>query len=413
MTIPTSQDELSLINLYRPELRANPYPLYEALRTNDPVYWDESMQAWLLTSYDDAQFALSDRRFGHERSVLPPYVTPQEREMLQQTAELVENFLTAMDPPEHTRLRSLAHTAFTPMMVKQLHSFIEQVVDDVLDQVEPKGVMDAMGDFAFPLTATIIAHVLGVPAEDKYRFTHWSTTIIRFVEAMIHDHQLLMETVQVISEIKEYFHGLIVERRVCPQSDLLTAFLRTEDQSRGITEAEIIANATFLLIAGHETTKNLIGNGLIALFAHPNELARLQSNPELVPSAVEELLRFDAPFQFFSRTAKEDLSIGGKTIKRGQRVLPIMAAANRDPARFPNPNELNLSRTDNHHLSFGKGIHFCLGAPLARVETQIALSTLLRRMPSLQLAQDPATFEFYPHVIIRGPKALSVRFANN
>jgi len=412
MTVPSMQNGLGLIDLYRSELRANPYPLYDALRANDPVYWDESMRAWLLTSYDDAQFALSDRRFGHQRSVMPPYATAQEQEMLKQTAELVENFLTAKDPPEHTRLRSLAHSAFEPLMVKQLHSFIEKVANNLLDRVEPRGEMDAVRDYAFPLTATIISHILGVPAVDQDRFTHWSTSVIRFVEAMIHDHQLMVETVQVVSEVKEYFHGLITERRICPQADLLTAFLNTEDQSRSMSEAEIIANATFLLIAGHETTKNLIGNGLIALFAQPDELQRLQSNPELVPSAIEELLRFDAPFQFFSRTALEDTPIRAKIIRKGQRVIPIMAAANRDPSRFAKPNSLDLSRKDNHHLSFGFGIHFCLGAYLARLETQIAFGTLLRRMPSLHLAQDAATIEYLPHVIIRGPKALSVRFAD-
>lgn len=413
MILPAVQTRPTLLDLYRPDLRANPYPLYETLRKNDPVYWDDAMQAWLLTSYDHVSRALSDGRFGHGRSVVPPYVTTNEQSLLQQTAEIVGNFLTTMDPPEHTRLRSLAHQAFTPRKVEALHSFVEKVTNDLLDRVEPTGVMDAIGEFAFPLTATIIAHILGVPVEDQGSFKKWSETIIRFVEGMSDDHQLVVATAQVASEVKEYFGMLLRERRARPKDDLLSAFLGTEEHSQGMTEAEIIGNAVFLLVAGHETTKNLVGNGLMALFANQSELEHLRSRPELLPNAVEELLRFTAPFQFFSRTSREDVSIGGKMIRRGQRVFLIMAAANRDPARFPDPDKLDLSRTDNHHLSFGKGIHFCLGAHLARVEAQIGFGTLLRRMPSLHLAQDPQTIEYYPHVIIRGPKALSVQFGDN
>ncbi|MFN8467797.1 MAG: cytochrome P450 [Caldilineaceae bacterium] len=392
-----------------PEFRADPYPFYAQLQTYAPIFeWD----AWgilFLSRYDDCAGLLRDDRLMR-KGLGEPVPPPAHQKPL---FDMMGNWLLLMDPPDHTRLRSLVHKAFTPRMVAQLRASIQQLTDDLLAGAEQQacdgGTVDLMAAFAYPLPVSVICALLGVPREDYVQFHDWSDAIARSLdltdEAAVYDR-----AAAAAGALTDYLDGLLTERRVRPQNDLISALVSLESEGDKLTKSELFGTCALLLIAGHETTVNLIGNGTLALLRHPDQWQALVVNPALAPAAVEELLRYDSPVQMTTRIAQEAFDYGGHTIRRGQEVAFLLGAANRDPARFPNPDQLDLSRGDSRHLSFGGGIHYCLGAPLARLEGEIAFSTLARRLPTLRLAADQVTYR--DNFLLRGLAALPVSLAN-
>jgi cytochrome P450 len=300
--------------------------------------------------------------------------------------------------------------AFTPRVVETLRPHVQDIVNGLLDRVASRGEMDLIEDFAYPLPVIVICEMLGVPVKDQERFKQWGTDMARGLDTILlpPDSDVAKRSQAARQALAEYFRELIAERRAHPQDDLLSGLVAAEEAGDTLSEDELLSTVILLLIAGHETTVNLIGNGTRALLLDPDQLQRLREHPELIGSAVEELLRFDGPVQRTARIPNADVTIGGKTIKAGELVMPFLAAANRDPAQFADPDRLDIGRADNRHIAFGWGIHFCLGAPLARVEGQIAINTLVRRLPKLALAGDKADWRF--SLTLRGLERLPVTF---
>ena len=394
-------------NPYLPEVIADPYPLYHRLRAEDPVHLSP-LGLWVLTRYDDVVMVLRDPRFG--RGGYGDFVRARFGESDRADQPGFALSMLFRDPPDHTRLRALVNKAFTPRVVESMRPRIQEIVDGLLDRGRGAGGMEVIADLAYPLPIVVICEMLGVPVADQDRFKGWSLDIARSLDAIAFpmDPEVIERGNRAREALADYFRTLISERRARPRADLLSALVAVEEEGDRLSEPELIATIILLFVAGHETTVNLIGNGLLALLRHPAELARLREDPALAASAVEELLRYDGPVQRTGRIAGEDLEIGGKRIEKGQMVLAMIGAANRDPAHFPEPDRLDLGRGDNRHLAFGWGIHFCLGAPLARVEAQITFTSLLRRLPGLRLATD--TLEWRDTAVLRGLKALPVSF---
>jgi cytochrome P450 len=383
-----------------PAFRADPYPFYHLLRSAAPVYWEGSISSWVLTRYADVAAVLRDPRFvvGFAAKALP-MLLPRYEAM----ARMFQGWMLYQDPPEHTRLRTLVNKAFTPRVVEQLRPHMEQIVGDLLDQALARGSLELIADYAFPLPVTVIAQMLGVPAADRPLFKRWAQGLVGTLEPLI-PAEVLDHANQVTVEVLDYFRQLAVEKRRRPGDDLLSALIAAEEQGRHLSNDEVLSTCVLLLFAGHETTVNLIGNGTLALLRHLDQLARLRANPDLIRSAVEELLRFDSPVQLTGRVATEEMVIGGQTIQAGQDVMMLLGAANRDPEQFTDPDRLDLGRLDNKHLAFGGGIHYCVGAPLARVEAQVALPALFQRLPGLKVATDQP--EWKETLTLRGLKAL-------
>ena len=380
------------------------------MRAEDPVHWHEGLGIWLLTRYSDVLEALRDRRLSSDRT--SPYAASPIQEPMQERMapinRILSNMMLMSDPPNHTRLRSLANKAFTPRVVENMRSHIQAVVEQLLDEVEQAGRMDVISDLAYPLPATVICEMLGVAPEDRDQFKKWSD----YLAGLLGDISRAAEQVEVAQrsalEMIDYLQGIITECRQNPRDDLISALVTAEEQGGMFSEEELFSMFVLLQIGGHETTTNLIGNGLLALLQNPAELQKLRENPSLTETAVEELLRYDSPVQITSRISMEDLEIGGKKISKGQMVSLFIGAANRDPAQFPEPDRLDITRQENRHLAFGFGLHFCLGAALARLEGQIAIGAVLRRMPHLRLAT--ADLEWDDNPTFRGLKALPVVF---
>lgn len=311
-----------------------------------------------------------------------------------------------LDPPDHTRLRSLVHKAFTPSLVEQMRSRTQAIADDLLDRVLWLGEMDLIRDFALPLPMTIITEMLGVPTKDHDKFHRWSKAVVSLTSP-----SPTLRVIPAVWKFIRYLRQFFKLRRRDPQDDLVSALIKVEEAGDKLNEDELLAMVFLLLIAGHETTVNLIGNGTFALLENPNEMSKLRSEPSLVKLAVEELLRYTSPVLMTSeRYALENAIIHGVTIPRGEMTLGVIGSANRDEAVFDNPDELHITRDPNKHLSFGQGIHFCLGAPLARMEAQIAFTTLLQRLPDLRLKNSPDSLRWRPSMILRGLASLPVRF---
>lgn len=378
-----------------PDFLADPYPHYRRLRETDPVHWNAARDGWQLFRYADMVEVLrDDERFSAERGP-QPVGNDAPRSML------------GSDPPDHTRLRTLVNKAFTARTIRQLTGRIHDVVDELLVGIADRGEMEAINEFAYPLPITVIAEMLGVPASDRDFFREQSQKIAVAL-GPIDDMQVGLQAMDGRNHLVEYFNELIPKRKDSPSDDVLTALLQAEEAGDFLTHGELLAMLLLLLVAGHETTVNLIGNGLLALLRNPNQLERLRTEEGIERQAVEELLRYDSPVQMTGRMAKVDLEIGGKPIRAGQSVSTIVASANRDPHQFPDPDSLDLTREPCNHLSFSAGIHFCLGAQLARLEGQIALSTAVRRFPNLKLATDDLRYR--PAPILRGLEALPVTF---
>ena len=367
------------------KLRADPYEKYRKLRALDPVHRLRLINAWVLTEYEDVDAVLRDhRRFSREYG--------EYKSMLNS------------DPPDHTRLRALVSKAFTPRAVAELQPRIQQIVDDLLDAVEDKGRFDLIESFAYPLPVIVIAEMLGVPAQDMNRFKDWSNDVALTVEPTVNDRQ----TVRIRrsgQELRDYFDGIIEQRRRDPQGDMITALIAAEEEGDRLTHEELLSTLNLLLVAGNETTRNLIGNGALALLKHPDQIQRLRDDPGLLDSAIDEMLRYDSPVQLNGRMAIEDMEIGGKRIRAGQRVIGLLGAANRDPSVFTDPDKLDVGRREKSHISFGRGIHHCLGAPLAILEGRIAFASLLERFSSIRLMRQP---QYREQVVLRGVKELWV-----
>jgi cytochrome P450 len=387
-----------------PEFLADPYPTYHRLRAEDPVH-HSPLGFWVLTRYEDVSSVLRDPRFIKE-----PLAALVAARFGAEVPRGVGLSMLDRDPPDHTRLRSLVSKAFTPRVVEGLRPRIQRIVDELITRAEATGSMDVIEEFAYPIPVNVICEMLGVPVADHERFKGWSLDIARGLDSiwLPPDSEVPRRSAAARHAISDYFRGLIAERRRAPRGDLLSALIAAEEAGDKLNEEELLATCILLLIAGHETTVNLIGNGMLALLRHPAELRRLRETPGLITSAIEELLRYDGPVQRTARVASADATIGGRTIAKGDMVMPFIGAADRDPAQFPEPDRLDLSRSDNRHIAFGWGIHFCLGAPLARVEGQIAIDALVRRLPGLALATHEP--EYRQSLTLRGLKTLPVKF---
>jgi pimeloyl-[acyl-carrier protein] synthase len=377
---------------------ADPYSHYKRLRETNPVHFNEARGSWILTRYNDMADVLRDHdRFSAERGGPANYSTDEmPRSML------------ASDPPHHTRLRTLVNKAFTARTVERLRQRIQEIVDGLLDDVDGSGGMELISDFAYPLPITVIAEMLGVPSADRDFFRDASSKIAVAL-GPINDIEVGMKALEGRNELVGYFNDLIPKRKDRdPGDDLISAMLAAEEAGDFLSHGELLAMLLLLLVAGHETTVNLIGNGTLALLRNPEQADRLRNEPAIERSAVEELLRYDSPVQFTGRLVLEDTEIAGHPIKKGTGISTIVASANRDPEVFDNPDELDLGRDPCPHLSFSAGIHYCLGAQLARLEGQIALSTLVRRFPNMKMATED--LEWRPAPILRGLVALPVTF---
>jgi cytochrome P450 len=395
---------MSAFNPMDPEFLADPYPTYHRLRDEDPVH-HSPMDFWVLTRYEDVAAVLRDPRFIKE-----PLVSMVAARFGVSVPPGVGLSMLDRDPPDHTRLRSLVSKAFTPRVVEGLRPRIQKMVDELITRAEAVGTMDLIEEFAYPIPVNVICEMLGVPVEDHERFKGWSLDIARGLDSvwLPPESEIPKRSGAARHAIGDYMRGLIAERRASPRGDLLSALIAAEEAGDKLSEDELIATCILLLIAGHETTVNLIGNGTLALLRHPEELRRLRETPGLITSAVEELLRYDGPVQRTARITSTAVTLGGRTIPKGEMVMPFIGAADRDPSQFPDPDRLDLGRADNRHIAFGWGIHFCLGAPLARVEGQIAIDTLVQRLPRLALVNDEP--EHRQSLTLRGLKALPVTF---
>jgi cytochrome P450 len=363
---------------------------------------------WLVTRYHDVSAVLKDERFVKDwRSALTPEQLAQMPSIPEVMKPLSRNMLDT-DPPDHTRLRALVSKAFTPRLIERMRGRVQEIADALLAAVEDKGEMDLIDDYAFPLPITVIAELLGVPVEDRDKFREWSDAAVSGNATQEYVEKVLTPHMQAFTD---YLRAMFEEKRKNPKDDLISALVQAEEAGDKLSEDELLGMVFLLLIAGHETTVNLIGNGMLALLQHPDQLQKLRNDPSLIKPAVEELLRYDGPVETSTeRFAREDVAIGGTVIPKGEMMMVVIAAADHDPERFPEPDTLDITREDNKHLAFGKGIHFCLGAPLARMEGQIAINTLLRRMPSLRLKNPPDSLAWRPGLVLRGLKGLPVSF---
>jgi cytochrome P450 len=369
-------------DLYSHDFKADPHPTFAAMRRDDPVLYQPGLDGETLlyfsTRYADVEHILTDeahfrrdfRAHGRETPIPDPRID-----------DLVNNHMLNKDGADHRRLRSLVTQAFTPKRVREMRPRVQAIADELLDRVEGQGQMDLIADYAFHLPTIVILEMLGIPAADREKFRAWSNAVIMPTL----DEASFMEVMRLMAEFLAYLEAFFAERRAAPTDDLVSALIQAEEAGDRLSQGELMGMLMLLIVAGHETTVNLIGNAMVALWHNPDQLAKLTADPALMPAAVEEFLRYDGSVErAFARLAVDGAAVGGETLVDQAGVLPILAAANRDPAVFHDPDRLDIGRSPNPHLSFGKGAHYCLGAPLARLEAEIALNTLLRRLPGLR-----------------------------
>jgi pimeloyl-[acyl-carrier protein] synthase len=406
MTTNTPNPTLSLYQLLDPEVLANPYPLFEQLRTEAPVHWDPYLHAWVVTRYADVVTVL--HHFSANRTPTPEQFAAIGLAELAPLAQVMVKQMLFMDAPDHTRLRSLASTAFTPARVEALRSHIKEILDNLLAPLLQAGRMDVIADLAAPLPAIVTAEMMGLPTSDANQLKDWSADFAEVLGNFQHNPDRASRTLKCVEEMTSYFRDAIKQQRSDPTEGLINALLTAEIDGDRLSEEEIIANCIVTMVGGQETTTNLIGNGVLTLLRHPDQLERLRNDLSLIPSAVEELLRYESPSQHTARICREDTELGGKKIRKGQAVIAVMAAGNRDPERFPDPDRLDLGRTDNRHLAFGWASHFCFGAPLARIEGQLTFEALVRRTTNMAVEPGPITWR--DNLGLRGLTSLPVTF---
>lgn len=405
-TVPAQDSSLSLYRLLDPAVLADPYPLYRRLREEDPVHWDPFLHTWVVTRYADVITVLLT--FSADRTPSPAQMTSMGLGSIEPIAQVMVKQMLFMDAPAHTRLRKLCSMAFTPRRVDAMLSQIQNIADGLIDSVAASGRMDVIADFASPFPAIVTAGLLGVPVGDHQQLKAWSADFAEMLGNFQHNPDRVGRVLRTVEDMTAYFRDAIREQRRKPRDGLIRSLMDAEVEGQRLTEEEVIANTIVTMVGGQETTTNLIGNGLLTLLRQPERLAELRDDPSIIEPAVEELLRYESPSQHTARIAHEDVVMGGKHIRKGDAVMAVMAAGNRDPDRFPDPDRLDLSRQDNRHLAFGWAAHFCFGAPLARMEGQIAFSTLLRRLPDLALAADHVAWR--ENLGLRGLNALPVTF---
>ncbi|MFK0735521.1 MAG: cytochrome P450 [Gloeotrichia echinulata HAB0833] len=403
------------LNPFLPEVIADPYTVYRRYREEDPVHWGISSNrqlpgAWYLFRYQDVMQVLEDTKFGREvRRIRSDGEGAPVPAAYTGFRSMVSNWMVFRDPPDHTRLRLLVNKAFAPRVMENIRPTIFEIADNLLDQVQFRGKMDLIEEFAFPLPVMVIAALLGVEPADRPLFRQWSVALLEASTSRLSaTPEIYAQAEEATKGLIDYFSKVISERQKQPRQDLITALVKAQDEGDKLSEEEVLSMCIHLLTAGHETTVNLIGKGTLALLRNPDALKLLRTHPELIPAGIEELLRYDNPVQLVTRWAFADVEIGGKLIRRGDSVGLMLGSANRDPARFPNPEVLDLQRQDSRHCGFGGGIHFCIGSALARAEGQIALNVLLNRLPDLRLVDEKV--EWTNNIVFHGPKHLRVAF---
>jgi cytochrome P450 PksS len=397
-----SMAPIAQVNLASSEFKANPFPFYSQLRSEAPVYrtkLPDRRYVWLVTRYDDVLAVLKDERFGKDKinARTPPWLPGMLK-------ALMRNMLD-VDVPDHTRLRGLVQKVFTVRLVENLRDRIQGLADELLNEAQTVGRMDLIRDYAIPIPTTIIAELLGVPVKDRHKFHRWSSTAISSTSSR---WGMLFALPHGVAFLR-YIRNLVKAKRVNPEDDLVTALVRAEEAGDQLSEDELVAMIFLLLVAGHETTVNLLGNGTLTLLDNPDQMNKLQNNPALIKTAVEELLRYNGPLETATeRYARMDTTVAGVTIPRGELVLAVLASANRDEQQFEHADRLDLEREPNPHVAFGFGIHYCLGASLARLEGQIAIATLVRRFPNFRLAVPSNTLRWRRGLVLRGLENLPV-----
>jgi amino acid adenylation domain-containing protein len=404
--IEGADQALSLYHLLDPKILANPYPLFHRLRNEDPVHWDPYLHAWVVTGYADVLEVLHS--YSANRTPTPEQLASMGLAHLSPIAQLMVQQMLFMDAGPHSRLRGLASRAFTPSRIAVLRSHMSEIVDSLLDDFQSRGSMDVIADLGEPLPAIITAEMLGVPVTDRHRLKHWSATFAEMLGNFQHNPERAQMVLQTVEEMTAYFREAVRDTQRNPREGLIHSLLTAEISGDRLNEEEIVANVIITMVGGQETTTNLIGNGVLTLLRHPAQMEKLRNNLALVPSAVEEMLRFESPSQHTARLAPDDCELGGKQIRKRQAVIAVMAAANRDPARFAEPDRFDIAREDNRHVAFGYAAHFCFGAPLARLEGQVVFESLLRRFPSLYL--QPQELVWRTNLGLRGLTSLKVGF---
>ncbi|MEW9701786.1 cytochrome P450 [Paenibacillus sp. SI8] len=397
------------LDLSSPEFKKNAHEIYKQLRQNDPLHeiaMPDGQRAWLSTRYDDAvQILKDDERFTKNLHSLSP--EEYAAIMPKKEMDLISKQMLSSDPPDHTRLRSIVSKAFSPQMIENMQNEIQRITDDLIDRVQEKGSMEVIEDFAFPLPIIVISQMLGIPEKDHHLFKKWSGDFINAAN----DRNKMKEAFPSIQAFGCYIEELITERRKYPGSDLISMLIQVNDNKEKLTAAELSSTIWLLIVAGHETTVNLIGNGLLALLENPEQFRLWRDDPAYSQSGIEELLRYYSPVEIgTSRWARLDFTWHGKNIGKGDLIFVGLAAANRDPEQFENPNQLDITRKKNKHIAFGNGIHFCLGAPLARLEGKIALSTLLQRLPNLRIDTTSEELKWRSGILMRGLERFPVTF---
>jgi len=403
---------MTVYNLGDPTVNANPFPTFARMRTEDPVHWSPLMKAWLITRYDDVKrVTLNNEHISANR--LTPFFAADPARVpggIENLMRYLNHWMVFRDPPEHTRLRKLFSRAFSSRSVRELRPGIEEMVHYLLDAIEARAArgepVDWISDFAYPLPATVIMDLLGVPREDLARVKVWSDEIALFIGTAQAAPDKYPRAEEGARAMAEYFRDIVEERSAEPRDDMISHLVLVREEHETLTTDEVIGTCIMLLFAGHETTTNLIGNGFYHTMRNREQWERLLAEPALVPTAIEEWLRYDGPSGALARVIAADIAFGEKTLKKGDRLFAFMNAANRDPNQFDNADCFDLGRTPNPHLTFGHGIHFCLGAPLARLEGQIALAALIERFPGIRLnGPEP---EWNDSIILRGMKSLPV-----
>ncbi|NPC56396.1 cytochrome P450 [Caenimonas soli] len=395
-------------DLLDPGLLQDPFPYYRELRETRPVHWNERWRGWIVSRYEDVYAGLHDQRLLAD--TITPYfqtrLTPEERERFALTYEVLNSWPVFVDPPKHTQLRKIFSRSFTPKTVQTMRGIVQSFVTEFLDGWKDKQEVDLISDFGFLVPANVIATIIGAPREDLHRFHKWSWELNELLHGGVGSPQRMDRAQQSIIEFKAYLQGLYEERLKQPRDDMMSWLMEVQRTDGAITADDVVYSCMLILNAGHETTQIMIGNTVTALL-ESGQWQRLREQPQLVKTAIEECLRFNGPMKGTMRAAAQDMKIGGVDVKQGDRVMLLMAAANRDPAQFPDPDRLDISRNPNPHMAFGHGIHFCLGAPLARLEVEVSLIEMTRRYPNLELA-GPVKYE--PRILSRAIEApLSVR----
>jgi pimeloyl-[acyl-carrier protein] synthase len=401
---------VDLDDLLQPAALADPYTIYEQLRASDPVHWNPRLDAWMILRYDDVLAALNDpKRLSSDRTTaFMGHLSPEDSERLRFFSEMRQRMLLYTDPPTHTRLRRPVQHALSTRAVRQLRGQIQQVADEQIDKVIASGRMDGIADLGYPLPIVINSSLVGVPPPDRDKVKNWTADFIEAINAggAGVSTEALEHGQDAVVAMTEYFGDLARRRQAEPRDDAVSRLVHGEDGRLG--DEDLAATCIVLLFAGLETALNLIGNGLLALLRHPDQLELLRADPSLLPGAVEELLRYDGPLQMVGRMATEDITLRSRRIAKGDKVLVMLSAANRDPEQFEEPHRLDITRTDNRHVAFSHGTHYCPGAELSRIEGEIALGTVLRRLADLRLGDE--ALEWQPNLSFRGLRRLPLRF---